>query len=197
MILNLKCKSCGKVQMVSLSELEKQNLYSCVNCYAHMSFPDYTRITNLADLNSFEVVGTQEGRNSSPYRERIFEREMQSLEEVYQESDSEQKLKIRNIIYYVCYIIENNKTKEIKDLYENLHEHYEQIFKIRQKENQEMFDDLLGLSDDKTNLEELIDYVESKLSGKNLSDTEKSMLTAIYKRHKDIDFFDGMCGNQL
>jgi len=145
MIYELKCKNCGKVQKVTIEELENEYFYKCKNCGNQLTRYDEEMLKKIECLENFELLSaTLNMKNQRNHIDNVFDSDLEGIKKLYYGSNSDKKKKVSNIIDLVYLIIRGEKTERV----DRLHEQVEQLFSQSIEEENKKFNKILGIEND-------------------------------------------------
>lgn len=142
MVFNLKCKCCNQEQTVTIEEIESNKLYRCKYCDNTISMADTTRLSNLLELESFEMPNTYNfaGKND------VFSVEfaLETLKKNYYNCSDDNRDKILLLMDHLNLIISNKDSEQIHNLCKIVDEYYKETVRKKHEEISKM----LGIDDD-------------------------------------------------
>lgn len=145
MVYELKCKNCGKMQKVTIEELEKECFYKCKGCGTQLARYDEEILKKIECFESFELLSvTLNMKKQKNLIDNIFDSDLEHIKELYYESDSDKKKKVSNIIDLVYLIIRGEEMERV----DALHERVTQLFSQSIEERNKKMNEILGIEDD-------------------------------------------------
>lgn len=105
MIFKLKCKNCGNVLTYDTNE-KSDSFHKCNNCDNTVEMNIEAKLSNVAEMEGFELLGIQ--RNFSS---KVLCNDLNDLEKIFDSSDEKRQKIIVNIIDKIYLMLNRNDSE--------------------------------------------------------------------------------------